>query len=63
MVLTNAAPVVMWRVRKARERPGKAVSQSLPAGDTAGGTLETVINGFKLGVILAPVWKRFSCKG
>lgn len=39
-------------------RQGKTDSQSLLAGDRAGGTLETVFNGCKLGVILAPVWKR-----
>lgn len=47
---------------KIRVRQGKTDSQSLLSGDRAGGTLETVINSFKLGVILAPVWKKFCCK-
>lgn len=48
---------------KIRVRQGETDSQSLPSGDRAGGTLETVVNGFKLGVFLAPVWKRVFLKG
>lgn len=48
---------------KSQGEAGKIASQSLVAGDRAGGTLETGFSRFKLGVILAPVQKRFSCKG